>query len=349
MTEKKSFTLFHGRAPLRINDIGGWTDTWFARRGKVQNLAIGPPVEIQIKVWANSEKIKKRVRIWAENYGDYFAFDPDNPSSEPHPLLQQAVNLAGVSPKLKLEITIFSPIPPGMSAGTSASVCVALIGTLLYIQGRLIKPNKLASLAHLVETERLKQQCGIQDQLCAAYGGPLFIEINKYPESKVTKIKLRPEIKAELERRLVLIYLGKPHLSTQLHETIIRRLERGEASHFPLRKMAFLAEKAKESLEKGDLALYGEIMVENNEWQRKLGADLISPQAEEVISVAKRFGAWGWKVNGAGGEGGSLTILASPDDNKRRKMVEAIINLGRGIKPMPLYLFPQGFVAWQSL
>lgn len=349
MNKKRPFSLFHGRAPLRINDIGGWTDTWFARRGKVQNLAIGPPVEIQIKLEPNSKKIKKRVLILAENYGDFFSFDPDNPSSEPHPLLQQAVNLAGVPPELKLEITIFSPLPPGMSAGTSASVCVALIGTLLYIQGQLIKPEKLATLAHRVETERLKQQCGLQDQLCAAFGGPLYIEMDKYPESRVTKIKLRPEIKAELERRLVLIYLGKPHLSTRLHETVIHRLETGEASPLPLKKMALLAEKAKESLEKGHLALYGEIMIENNEWQRRLGADLISPQAEEVISVAKRFSAWGWKVNGAGGEGGSLTILASLDDTERRKMVEAIINLGGGIKSLPLYLSPQGFVAWQSL
>lgn len=349
MIKKSSFRLFHGQAPLRINDIGGWTDTWFSSQGKVQNLAIWPPVEVQIKLWANSEKIKKRVRILAENYGDYFSFDPDNPSSGPHPLLQQAINLAGVPRGLKLEIAIFSPIPPGMSAGTSASVCVALIGTLLYIQGRSIKPDKLASLAHQVETERLKQQCGIQDQLCAAFGGPLFIEMDKYPESRVTKIRLKPEIKAELDRRLVLIYLGKPHLSTKLHEIIIRRLETGEASHLPLKKMVFLAEKAKESLEKGNLTSYGEIMIENNEWQRRLGTDLISAQAEEVISVAKRFGAWGWKVNGAGGEGGSLTILASPDDTRRRKMVEMIIKLGGGIKPLPLYLSPSGFIAWQSL
>ncbi len=349
MREKGFYSLFHGRAPLRINDIGGWTDTWFARRGKVQNLAIGPPIEVQIKLGANPEKRRKRVRIIAENYGDNFSFDPDHPSSEPHALLQQAVNLAGVPPESKLEITLFSPFPPGMSAGTSAAVCVALIGTLLYLQGRSIDRHKLAYMAHKVETERLKQQCGLQDQLCAAFGGPLFIEIDKYPESRVTKIKVKPEIKAELERRLVLVYLGNPHLSTRLHEKIINRLETGEASHLPLRKMAFLAEKAKEALEKGDLASYGEIMIENNEWQRRLGADLISAQAEEVISVAERFGAWGWKVNGAGGEGGSLTLLASPDDNKRRKMIEAIIRLGSGIKPLPLYLSSQGFVAWQSL
>jgi D-glycero-alpha-D-manno-heptose-7-phosphate kinase len=348
LKERKTFQLIHGRAPLRINDIGGWTDTWFARQGRVQNLAVGPPVEVQVRVWPNSKGIKRRVRIIAENYGHSFSFDPEKPSPQPHPLLQQAVNLAGVPQELRLEIAIFSPVPPGMSTGTSASVCVALIGTLLYLQGKSIKPKRLASLAHRVETERLKQQCGIQDQLCAAYGGPLFIQMDRYPESRVIKLRLKPEVKAELERCLLLICLGKPHLSTRLHEKIIQRLEKGEASSLPLRKMAGLAEKAWQALERGDLAAYGEIMIENNEWQRRLGADLVSAQAEEVISLARRFGARGWKVNGAGGEGGSLTILASADDNLRRKMIEAIATLGGGIRPLPIYLSSEGFFAWSS-
>ncbi|MCX7972913.1 MAG: GHMP kinase [Candidatus Aminicenantes bacterium] len=348
MKKAKINRLIHGQAPLRINDIGGWTDTWFARQGRVQNLAIGPPVEVQIKGWSLAKEKRKRVRIIAENYKQSFSFDPDNPSSGPHPLLQQAVNLVGVPADLELEISLFSPVPPGMSTGTSASVCVALIGSLLYLQNKSVDPNELASLAHQVETQRLKQQCGIQDQLCATFGGPLFIEINQYPKNQVTKLAIKPELWAELERRLVLIYLGKPHLSTSLHETIIRRLETGEASFRPLIKMAALAERAKVALERGDLTAYGQIMIENNEWQRQLGAELISRQADQVISLAKKFKASGWKVNGAGGEGGSLTILASPDDCWRRKMIEAIGNLGGGIRFLPLYLTSEGFKVWES-
>lgn len=349
MKTKKNYFLIHGRAPLRINDIGGWTDTWFARRGRVQNLAIGPPVEVQIKARPLNGKKKKRVRIIAENYKETFSFDPDRPSWSPHPLLQQAVNLAEVPKDLEVEIFLYSPVPPGISTGTSASVCVALIGSLLFLRHQLVSPEELASLAHRVETERLKQQCGVQDQICAAFGGPLYIEIDPYPKSQVEKLVLDPQIWAELERRLSLIYLGQPHLSTSLHEKIIQRLERGEASFRPLRSMAALASKAKTALERGDLTAYGEIMIENNEWQRQLGKELISPQAERVIALAKKFKASGWKVNGAGGEGGSLTILGSPDDQQRRKMLEAIANLGGGIRPLPLYLSSEGFKAWRIL
>ena len=40
----------HAIAPIRINDIGGWTDTWFAQRGKVLNMAVFPLVEVRIQV-----------------------------------------------------------------------------------------------------------------------------------------------------------------------------------------------------------------------------------------------------------------------------------------------------------
>ncbi len=347
MGEKKE-RLIHGRAPLRINDIGGWTDTWFAGRGRVLNLAVGPPVEIQIKARKEPAKNKKRVTLIAENYGERFSFDPENPSSSPHPLLQQAVSLAGVPEGLSLEVSLFSPVPPGISVGTSAAVTVAVIGALSYLKGEILPPKKLASLAQKVETERLKQQCGIQDQLCAAFGGPLFIQMEKYPQSRVKKLWLHPDIQAELNRRLALIYLGRPHLSTSLHETIIRRLERKEASFRPLRQMARLVEEAREALVKGDLEAYGKIMVENNEWQRRLGADLIPAEADEVISVAKQYRASGWKVNGAGGPGGSLTILGAADDSLRRQMLSAIKKLGRGITPLPIYLSTEGFLAWET-
>ncbi len=81
-------------------------------------------------------------------------------------------------------------------------------------------------------------------------------------------------------------------------------------------------------------------MVENTECQRDLYGGLVSAGADAVSAVARKYGASGWKVNGAGGAGGSLTILASRDDGLKRKMLQAIATLGKGIRPLPASLSP---------
>lgn len=339
--------LVHARSPLRVNDIGGWTDTWFAEEGKVLNLAIAPPVEVQIKAFENKEGRKKRVLVHTENYGESFWVDPEKPSRSPHPFLQHIIARIPLPEHVKLEINLFSPVPAGISTGTSASVCVALLGALSFLKEKSPALMEIVSLAHRVETEDLKQQSGIQDQICAAYGGVCFIHMYRYPQVRVEKMALEPRVWGELDRRLCLIYLGKPHLSSAIHVQVIARLETRGPEWKTLERMKQLPVAARASLLDGDLESYGEVMVENNECQRALFRELISEEADAVIAVAKTYKASGWKVNGAGGKGGSLTILANKDDRVKRKMLQEIVALGKGIRPLPASLSATGLEAWE--
>lgn len=338
--------LIHARAPLRVNDIGGWTDTWFAREGWVLNMAVAPPVEVQVKVLENRERRKKRVLLHTENYGESFWVDPDRPASSPHPFLQHIIARLRPPDGLKIEVNLFSPVPAGISTGTSAAVCVALLGALSYLNRGEVVLKDIISLAHRVETEDLKQQSGIQDQVCAAYGGVCFIHMPRYPESRVEKMALEPRIWSEIDRRLCLIYLGRPHLSSAMHERVIARLQKGGPEWRTLERMKRLPVRAKAALLDGDLEAFGKIMAENTECQRELCSELVSPGAEAVASVAKRYKASGWKVNGAGGKGGSMTILANRDDGLKRKMIQAIMALGKGIRSLPASLSPGGLEVW---
>jgi len=340
--------IIHAQAPLRINDIGGWTDTWFSKEGKVLNLAIKPSVEVQVKVYKNEKKEEKRVLVNAENYGETIRVNPERPSSRKHPLLQFAIGTLPIPKEFQLEINIFSPVPAGISTGTSASVCVALLGALDLLCAERHSLEEIASLAHRVETEKLKQQSGIQDQICASYGGICFIHMYRYPKAHVEPIKLEERVWEELDRRICLIYLGKPHRSSAIHEKVIERLERGGPQFQQIKKMTSVAQKAKGFLLEGDLESYGEMMILNNECQRSLYSKLISKQADFVIQVAKKYRASGWKVNGAGGKGGSMTILASTDDFLRRQMIEEINSLGGGIRFLPVFLSPSGLFAWEA-
>ena len=76
-----------------------------------------------------------------------------------------------VPKNLSCEVTIYSEAPGGASTGTSAAVTVALIGALDSLTPGRMTPHEVALAAQRIETEMLHQQCGIQDQLCAAYGG----------------------------------------------------------------------------------------------------------------------------------------------------------------------------------
>ncbi len=339
--------VIHARAPLRVNDIGGWTDTWFAREGWVLNTAVAPPIEVQIKVFENTERRKKRVLLHTENYGESFWVNPDRPASSPHPFLQHIVARVRPAEHLKLEINLFSPVPAGISTGTSAAVCVALLGALSYLKKGEVILKDVITLAHRVETEDLKQQSGIQDQICAAYGGVCFIHMYRYPQARVEKMALEPRVWEELDRRLCLIYLGRPHLSSAIHERVIVRLQRGGPEWKTLERMKRLPARAKAALLDGDLEALGEVMMENTECQRGLYSELVSPGADAIAAVARRYKASGWKVNGAGGKGGSMTVLANRDDRLKRKMLKAMIALGKGVRPLPASLSSTGLQTWE--
>jgi len=338
--------VIHGRAPIRTNDLGGWTDTWFAGRGRVLNMAVNPAVEVEVKVFPNPRRLKSRVEIRAENYGERFVFDPDRPKPEPHGLLQFAVGTLPPGLEETVEVTIHSAVPAGISTGTSAAVCVAILGALNESRPRKRSRKAIALLAHRVETEKLGLQSGLQDQIAAAWGGITFIDMPEYPRTRVTAVRIPAAAWSELERRLTLVYLGAPHRSSSMHEAVIAALQAGGPGMVHIRELSRIPLDARRVLEAGDFEAFGETMVRNNECQRGLHPGLISRDADAVAAIAKIHNAAGWKVNGAGGEGGSMTVLASADDSRRRAMIRAIEGLGRGIRVIPVTLSRAGVEAW---
>ena len=346
--KRKPLKVIHSSTPLRINDIGGWTDTWFSGEGKVLNFAVAPRVEVRIQVFSNIKKRPERVLVRAKNYGDTFRLNPEKHHYDQHPLLQGAINSMAIPQNLEIEISLRSPIPVGSSTGTSASVCVALLGALDFLTLQKHSRDEIVTLAHRVETDKLEQQSGIQDQICAAYGGICFIHMYSYPQSHVSKLELEENVREELDRRLCLIYLGKAHSSSALHEEVIATLERKGSQFGMIRKLRNLAQQAQQTLLKGDLAALGEVMIQNNECQRALHSQLISEEADSVIEIAKKYKAAGWKVNGAGGKGGSLTILGSEENSMIAKMIEDINLLRKGIKHLPISLSKTGLKVWEE-
>jgi D-glycero-alpha-D-manno-heptose-7-phosphate kinase len=334
-------------APIRICDNGGWTDTWFAGHGKIFNIGVYPYVEVQIDVYSRAAR-PDRIMLNAENYGERYAIVPGLPGPERHPLLEAAIEEIGLPEDLAMEISIYSEAPAGCSTGTSAAVTVALIGALDYLTPGRMTPHEVAYAAHRVETERLKLQSGIQDQLCAAYGSLNYIEMFAYPHATVSQIQVPNAIWWELERRLVLIFLGKTHSSSAVHEQVIAGLEREGESSPRLDVLRRTAERSRDAIYAGDFSALGQAMVDNTVAQAELHPALVNAEARELIDMAKAHGAIGWKVNGAGGEGGSLTLLCGPSASARRSLLRTIVQANPLFQPIPIYLSRSGLRVWEG-
>jgi D-glycero-alpha-D-manno-heptose-7-phosphate kinase len=332
-------------APIRICDNGGWTDTWFAGYGKVFNIGVYPYVETQIEIFP-SETQKDRITLFAENYGDQYIVKPEVSGWGKHPLLEAAIEYMKIPKDIALRISIFSEAPAGCSTGTSAAVSVALIGALDCLNEGRMTPHEVAYAAHKVETDLLHLQSGIQDQLCSAYGGINYMEMYNYPHATVSQIYIPNSIWWELERRLVLIFMGKSHSSSAVHEKVISELENAGTDNPKLERLRKTAELAKDSLYSGDFNTFGRSMIENTEAQYELNSSLVSNNSMEIIEIAKQCGAIGWKVNGAGGEGGSITILCGEKSSHKRDMINEIEKANPLYKNIPVYLSRFGLRTW---
>ncbi len=206
-------------------------------------------------------------------------------------------------------MTASSAVPPGSGLGTSASVVVALVAALRALGGeREQHAAAIATAAHAIETTELGWQSGVQDQLACAHGGAVHIAIADYPRTIVTPIRVPATAWRALTDRLITVYLGRPHTSSTVHDEVIAALGATAGARLePLRRAGAMAAG---SLSMGDIEGWAEALTDATEGQRALHPALVSEAADAVWATARGLGALGWKVNGAGGPGGTVTVLA---------------------------------------
>jgi len=323
--------VIEASAPVRICDIGGWTDTWFGGPGRVLNIAVVPGVEVSIRTTAGPGSVVLDV----ETFGDRYGIVPGAPRVARHPLLEAAIDSLQPPGELTVEVSVRSVVPAGCGAGTSAAVAVALLGGLAAARSEELSPSDIAYAAHRLEVDVLGVESGIQDQLSAAFGGINYLEIERYPEATVRTLP----VWEELSPRLTLVFLGHSHDSSGVHRRVIEDVgSRGSDVFSRLRDAAVAA---RDAVIARDLDAFGQAMIANTAAQSSLHHALIGVDARRVFENAAAHGAIGWKVNGAGGDGGSVTIL-SADREAKAALEHQVAALDARYRLLPVHVSPVG-------
>lgn len=323
-------------APNRILDFGGWTDTWFAKHGRVLNFAVDLYAKVVIV-----PRERPGASIIAQDYGE--AIEIADPSEVlydgKHDLLKAALNVTKVD---GVDISVYSDVPPGCGTGSSAAVSVALIGALAVLADLHLTPHEVATLAHKLETEELGIQSGVQDQVASAAGGVGFHVIDPYPTVATSPVRLPHDVCLELESRLLVVYTGQSHLSGDVHTKVIGDYEAGEErTRKAMETLRNTPVWAKSALMRGDFVELAEVMNLNTAAQKNLHAEITTEKIETLEDIGRRTGAMGFKINGAGG-GGSVTMLCGSDNTRS---VESAVKEA-GFRVLPCRLDFRGLKTW---
>ncbi len=301
------------QTPLRISFAGGGTDLksfYSQTEGSVLSTAIDKYIYVVIK-----ERFDKKIRV-----GYTKTEMVDKIDEVQHDLVREALRKTNVTEGI--EITTMADIPSqGSGLGSSSTLTVGLLNALYSYKGELKTKEELAREACAIEINILKRPIGKQDQYIAAYGGMRIFKFKQDESVEVKTIDLPFEEKERLNSKLLLFYTGitrnSESILSEQNENTINDKEKFQT----LEKMKETIPKLEESLNKNFFNDFGQLLHQNWMYKKELASKISNEEIDQMYNKARKSGAIGGKLSGAGG-GGFLLIYV--DDGNRERVLDAM-------------------------
>jgi D-glycero-alpha-D-manno-heptose-7-phosphate kinase len=213
-----------------------------------------------------------------------------------------------------LEIHHDGDLPARSGLGSSSSFVVGLLHALHALRGAIPGKERLAHEAIHMEQVQLKETVGSQDQVMAAHGGCQRVEFLSDGEIRVTPLTLHPDRLKALNSHLMLFFTGMKRSATTVAESYALDVAGVEKQ---LRTMGSMVDEAFQILAgSSDLAALGNLLHDAWRAKRSLSKEVSNRVVDEIYATARRAGALGGKLLGAGG-GGFMLLFARPSDHER--------------------------------
>jgi D-glycero-alpha-D-manno-heptose-7-phosphate kinase len=294
--------------PFRISFFGGGTDypVWFRDHGgAVLAASIDRYCHLSCRFYPPFFEHKHRI-VWSR-------IELVRETGEiAHPAVREAIRFLGIDEGL--EIHHDGDLPARAGLGSSSAFAVGILHALYALKGTLVPKLRLATEAIHLEQDLLREDVGIQDQITTAFGGLNLIEIDRNGKFEVRPLPISAERKRALEDHLLLVYTG---ISRSAPDIAKQQIDAIPGQVVALKRMHSLVYEAAEILINGrDLADFGALLHENWLLKRGLSPAISTPVVDELYETARRAGAIGGKLLGAGG-GGFVLLCVRPKERPR--------------------------------
>lgn len=333
--------LVRARAPLRISFAGGGTDVSpYAEEhgGVVLNVTMDKYAYVSLEVKQGPcftmHDLDDGIEVKG-NVVEEIAYDGTLD------LAKAVVRRLGVSQGF--DLWLHSDAPWGSGLGSSSTHVVAVLSAFARWMQLSMGLYDLAEMAYQIERIDLRQAGGRQDQYAATFGGFNFMEFSA-DGALINPLRISNDVLNELNYRMLLCFLGRTRQSSAILKDQVERYRSGvQDSLNALHQTKRLAYDMKRALLKGQIDLMGELLDQGWTLKKNFSTLISSPQIDETCEEARRQGALGGKLLGAGG-GGHMLLLC-PRVGKH-KIVDCLTNMGA--KAVPFSFELQGAATWQS-
>lgn len=337
--------IYRSKAPLRIGLAGGGTDVSpysDEYGGAILNATISLSAYASIELIADNKII-----VQALDRNEEQQFDCSNPL----PIDGKLDLLKGVFNRIKKDygmpqqgfrLSTFVDAPAGSGLGTSSTLVVAILGAFVEMLKLPLGDYDIAHYAFDIERNDLQLAGGRQDQYAATFGGVNFMEFYGQDKVIVNPLRIRPEYMHELENNLVLYFTASSRESATIIKEQVKNVNnKDEKSIDAMHQLKEQARMMKEAMLKGKLNQIGEILDFGFQQKRLMAANISNSNIEKIYDAAKKSGATGGKISGAGG--GGFMIFYCPD-NTRHQVIKTLNTFGGEVKK---YSFTKyGLTTW---
>jgi D-glycero-alpha-D-manno-heptose-7-phosphate kinase len=292
------------RTPFRVSFFGGGTDypVWFREHGgAVLSCTIDKYCYISARYLPPFFDYKHRV-VWSRLETVASVDDIE------HPSVRACLKHAGI--ERGIEIHHNGDLPSRTGLGSSSAFTVGMLSALHGLKGRMVSRTRLAEEAIHVEQKLLQEAVGVQDQIAVAHGGLNHIEIRTDGRFVVNPVILPPGRMESLQARMMLFFTGISRFASEIAQT---QIQQTRAKVQELRDMAAMVPQSLALLNGQEpLSAFGDLLHESWLLKRGLTDKISNSRVDEIYETARRAGARGGKLLGAGG-GGFMLLFAEPE------------------------------------
>lgn len=300
------------RTPFRISFFGGGTDypAYYKKHsGAVLATTINRYCYISLRRLPPFFEHKHRI-VWSKTE---LAKSIDEIN---HPSVRECLRYMNVEGGF--EIHHDGDLPARSGLGSSSSFTVGLLHALYAFKGEMVSKMKLAESSIYVEQEMIKENVGSQDQTMASFGGFNIVEFNgsSGQHIQVRPLSIKSERLKEIQSHLMLFFTG---IARNASDIAKEQIERTPQNTYELDSMYNMVKVAVDILSNNDnIHEFGRLLHENWLIKKSLTNKISSSFIDEIYETARKAGAIGGKILGAGG-GGFLLLFVKPEDQPRVK------------------------------